>query len=78
MPGLNGPEAFAQMTKLRPGIPVIFTTGYATEVNLIAAQSQVHPAILQKPYGTLVLAERLRGILDEKKRRTLRDEDRSD
>lgn len=78
MPGLNGPEAFARMSRLRPEIPVIFTTGYAAEINLIGAQSQVQATILQKPYGTLVLAQKLRSILDKQKRRPFRDEDRSD
>lgn len=77
MPSLNGPEAFAQMSRLRPEIPVIFTTGYATEINLIGTASQVQPAILQKPYGSSVLAQKLRGILDKNKMRRFRDEDGS-
>lgn len=77
MPDLNGPEAFAQMSRLRPDIPVIFTTGYASEANLIGARSPVEATILQKPYGALVLAQELRRILDAKKTRTSRDEDRS-
>jgi CheY-like chemotaxis protein len=77
MPGLNGPEAFTQMSRLRPEIPVIFTTGYATEINLIGTPSQVQPAILQKPYGTSVLAQKLRGILDKTKTQPFRVEDGS-
>ena len=41
--GPNGPDAFAQITKLRPEIPEVFTTGYAAEVNLIVARSQKQP-----------------------------------
>jgi CheY-like chemotaxis protein len=75
MPGMNGPEAFAQMCKLQPDIPVIFVTGYATEADLIGARLQVHWAVLRKPSGAFVLAQKLREVLDRKKRNPLRDRD---
>lgn len=78
MPGLNGPEAFARMNNLRPEIPVIFTTGYATEVSLIGAELQGQPTILQKPYATLVLAQKVRRVLDETKGQTFRRDGRRD
>ena len=78
MPGLNGPEAFARINSLRPEVPVIFTTGYATEVSLIGAELQAQPTILQKPYTTLVLAQKLRRVLDETKGHPFRREGRRD
>ncbi|PYU73608.1 MAG: hypothetical protein DMG49_05870 [Acidobacteria bacterium] len=47
-------------------MPVIFTTGYATENTLVAARSTDHAMILQKPYGSTHLAQKLREALNKK------------
>jgi CheY-like chemotaxis protein len=66
MPKLNGPEAYLQMAALKPGLPVIFTTGYATETNLIPIRTREKAMVLQKPYGSQYLAQKLREKLDQK------------
>jgi two-component system cell cycle sensor histidine kinase/response regulator CckA len=66
MPKLNGPEAYLQMAPLKPGLPVIFTTGYATETNLIPIRTREKSVVLQKPYGSQYLAQKLREKLDKK------------
>jgi DNA-binding NtrC family response regulator len=66
MPKLNGPEAYLRMVSLKPGMPVIFTTGYATETNLIPIRTREKATVLQKPYGSHYLAQRLREKLDKK------------
>jgi two-component system, cell cycle sensor histidine kinase and response regulator CckA len=66
MPKLNGPEAYLKMATLRPGMPVIFTTGYATETNLIPIRTREKSAVLEKPYGSHRLAQKLREKLDKK------------
>ena len=66
MPKLNGPEAYLRMAALRPGMPVIFTTGYATETNLIPIRAREKAAVLEKPYGSQRLAQKLREKLDQK------------
>jgi two-component system, cell cycle sensor histidine kinase and response regulator CckA len=66
MPKLNGPEAYLKMALLKPGLPVIFTTGYATESNLIPIRSREKATVLQKPYGSQYLAQKLREKLDKK------------
>jgi two-component system, cell cycle sensor histidine kinase and response regulator CckA len=66
MPKLNGPEAYLRMAALKPGLPVIFTTGYATEINLIALRTHEKTTVLQKPYGSQILAQKLREKLDRK------------
>jgi len=63
---LNGPEAYLRMAALRPGMPVIFTTGYATETNLIPIRAREKAAVLEKPYGSQRLAQKLREKLDKK------------
>jgi len=66
LPKLNGPEAYLRMVSLKPGMPVIFTTGYATETNLIPIRTREKATVLQKPYGSHYLAQRLREKLDKK------------
>ncbi|HSS96062.1 MAG TPA: response regulator [Terriglobales bacterium] len=66
MPGLNGPDAYTQMSKIKPNVNTIFTTGYATETTLISVRAQENAVILQKPYGSQYLAQKLREVLDKK------------
>jgi len=66
MPGLNGPDAYAQISKIRPNVKTIFTTGYATETTLISVRAQENAVILQKPYGSQYLAQKLRETLDKR------------
>src|SRR5216684_4616166 len=67
MPGLNGPEAYAQMCRVKPNVPVVFATGYATEANLVPNRLPLPTVILDKPYGMKVLAQKLRTMLDQKR-----------
>jgi len=65
MPNLNGPEAYNRMRAIKPNIPVIFTTGYASEANLLSVRSREKATVVQKPYGSQYLAQKLREILDK-------------
>jgi two-component system cell cycle sensor histidine kinase/response regulator CckA len=64
MPKLNGPEAYLKMVALKPGTPVIFTTGYASETTMVPIKAREQATILRKPYGSLYLAQKLREELD--------------
>jgi len=66
MPYLNGPNAYTQMCAVRPDLPVIFTTGYASEATLLSVRSMENSAVLQKPYGSQYFAKKLREVLDKK------------
>lgn len=63
MPELNGPELAEQIALLRPGIKVIFTSGYASET--LAHRGSLDPdvAFIQKPYRPKALARRIREVL---------------
>jgi two-component system, cell cycle sensor histidine kinase and response regulator CckA len=63
MPGLNGPEAHQRMIAIDPNVPVIFTTGYASENNLINTVTATPFPILQKPYGSRTLAQKIKEVL---------------
>jgi PAS domain S-box-containing protein len=61
--GMNGWELADQARQIRPGLPVVYSSGYALEM---LAQQGLAPAqsiILVKPYRKVELAERLREAL---------------
>ena len=62
MPGLRGDAAFRRIRALRPGIPVLFSSGHPDEAmrTLIAAESRV--ATLDKPYTLPTLSAALTSL----------------
>jgi two-component system, cell cycle sensor histidine kinase and response regulator CckA len=69
MPKLNGTDAYLRMVTRKPGLPVLFTTGYASEVSLVPMTTREKSKVLQKPYGSQYLAQKLREKLDKSKTR---------
>jgi len=65
--GLTGPKLAEAARVLRPGLPVLYTSGY-TE-NAIVHHGRVDRGInlLHKPYRKPELAAKLRAVLDEKR-----------
>jgi CheY-like chemotaxis protein len=65
MPEMSGPELACQMSVLRPGIKVIFTSGYTDDA--IARQGILDPSVvfIQKPYRPKALARKIRELLDD-------------
>jgi two-component system cell cycle sensor histidine kinase/response regulator CckA len=64
MPSLSGPEAYLEMSALRPGVQVLFTTGYTPEAAALIALVEKGAAILQKPYSLTSLSQMIRGALE--------------
>lgn len=64
MPGMSGLEAFQKMSAVKPGLPVVFTTGYATEADRVGSARQREFPILQKPYGSKEFGQKIRSVLD--------------
>jgi CheY-like chemotaxis protein len=63
MPGLTGAEVAAQALKGRPGLPIIFASGYAESSALEEALGR--PAqMLRKPFDTDLLARRVAEALE--------------
>jgi CheY-like chemotaxis protein len=60
MPGMNGLEVERQSIKLRPGLPVVFVTGYADVGALVAAGED---RIVQKPFRGDELGRKLKAAL---------------
>lgn len=66
MPHLSGPDVAAQLRRARPGLPVLYVTGYAPGVGLRAGK--LDAPVLQKPFSPEQLARRVRELLDERKK----------
>jgi len=64
MPLLSGPDAYSQMCAIKPGLPVIFTTGYTAESASLNHKIEKGAVFLQKPYSPQTLARAIRSTLD--------------
>ena len=64
MPGLTGPAAYSQMSAIRPGLGVIFATGYTSEAVHLNSMLNEGALVLQKPYGTKALSRMIGTVLD--------------
>jgi len=64
MPGMNGAELAEAAEKLRPGLRVLFTSGYSGGSLLNDARLRDGGHFLSKPYRKLDLARKLREIFD--------------
>ncbi len=64
MPKLGGPEVYARMCAAKPGLAVVFTTGYSAEMAALGEVAEKGIAVLQKPYTPTLLGRRVREVLD--------------
>ena len=65
MPGMNGRELAEQLEMMRPGMRVLFVSGYTDDAVLWKGVSLDGRALLQKPFTSLELARRVRVMLDQ-------------
>ncbi len=64
MPRRGGPEVFEAIKALKPGILVVFATGYSNETAVLADIVERGLAVLKKPYSPSDLCRRVREVLD--------------
>ena len=64
MPKKNGREAYDEIQKIKPGIKVIFTSGYTRDVFLDKGIEDKKFNFLQKPISLPVLLQKVREVLD--------------
>ncbi len=62
--GLDGVELAEAVRAIRPGIKVLFTTGYAEHAQIRVGLLEDGGDLLRKPYSRRELADKLRGLLD--------------
>ena len=64
MPHMNGEEAFAEMTRLRPNVRVVLMSGYSEQDALARFPDTERAGFLQKPFSVDVLRGALRASRD--------------
>jgi len=69
LPGMSGPELASTLAASRPGMPVMYVSGYASDVTAFHGLPGLADHVLAKPFGMDVLARRVRLILEERARR---------
>ena len=62
MPSMSGPELASQLIVLRPGIGVLFTSGYSAAA--VTDRSTLIGDLLEKPFTIEQLARKVRDALD--------------
>jgi len=64
MPGMNGQELAERLASLRPGLRVLFTSGYPGDTIVRRGITEARAAFIQKPYLADDLARKVRQVLD--------------
>jgi PAS domain S-box-containing protein len=64
MPGLSGMALARQLAPLQPGMKLLFMSGYADNAVVQHSILDASVAFLQKPFSSLVLARKVRQVLD--------------
>src|SRR6266852_6381330 len=64
MPGMSGPDAYAEMCTIRPGLAVVFATGYTAEAASLTSLVAKGASVLQKPYTATSLSKAIRHVLE--------------
>jgi PAS domain S-box-containing protein len=64
MPGMSGPECAVAAQRLRPGLRVLFMSGYADDAIVHSGVLQPGCALLGKPFSAVELTQRVREVLD--------------
>ncbi len=64
MPGLDGPALAERLTAARPGLRVVFVSGYPCDMAMRPGAQCERAAFLQKPYTISQLTALVRATLD--------------
>jgi two-component system, cell cycle sensor histidine kinase and response regulator CckA len=72
MPGLSGPDAYLEMSAIRPKLAVVFATGYTAEAAFLTSMVKKGATVLQKPYSAKTLSHAIREILERTDSKVLR------
>jgi PAS domain S-box-containing protein len=66
MPGMNGAQLRDRVVGLRPGIKVLFMSGYTTDAIVCGEVLQDGIDFIQKPFNVEAFAEKIREVLDRR------------
>ncbi|MCE9566931.1 MAG: response regulator, partial [Planctomycetes bacterium] len=65
MPGMGGRELAEAIRTLRPGVRVLFMSGYTDDAIVRHGVIEARDSFVQKPFTPLDLARKVRSVLDE-------------
>ncbi len=65
MPGMSGRELADRLTSMRPGLQVLYLSGYTNDAVIGRGVVESETAFLQKPFGPDDLAAKVRQVLDQ-------------
>ncbi len=65
MPGMSGRQVLEQLKTIRPELPVIICSGYSEDEVYRQFSGLQLAGVLQKPFTTAVLLEKVRSVLDK-------------
>ena len=68
MPGTSGRELAARITAARPGIRVLYMSGYTENVITSGGLLEHGLAFLQKPFSPAVLVQKIREVVSHSRR----------
>jgi DNA-binding response OmpR family regulator len=68
MPRKNGKEAYKEIQNIRPGVPVIFTSGYTADIIHKKGFLEEGVDLILKPVSMSELLQKVREVLDRGKR----------
>jgi two-component system cell cycle sensor histidine kinase/response regulator CckA len=64
MPEVNGLVLAKTLTAIRPGMRVLYTSGYSNHASVERVELEVGCPLLEKPFARDALAKRVRDLLD--------------
>jgi|GEM_PF-867350 len=65
MPHMNGRELAERITQARPGVRILYTSGYTDDALAPRALLEADRALLQKPFTPEAFARKIRDVLDK-------------
>jgi two-component system cell cycle sensor histidine kinase/response regulator CckA len=65
MPRLNGPELADRITALRPGLKVLYMSGYTDRTIRLQSGLEGEAHFIQKPFTPGALAQKVRELLKQ-------------
>jgi CheY-like chemotaxis protein len=67
LPGMNGRQLAELARQLRPGLPVLFVTGYAANATVRSEFLEAGMQMIAKPFSAQILAAAVRKALEGQK-----------
>lgn len=64
MPGMNGKELYDELARIRPGLKVLFMSGYTDDVIARRGLLEEGTHMIQKPFSVHDLPARIREVMD--------------